>query len=387
MRILFAGSKVQECPSIIFALDRMGHEVALYPKKMEDIDENEEEKEILEKFLTKYRVDFVLSNIFIGIVADATHRLGIKYAVWCMDSPTYSTWIPESKCDNCYFFYFDRKECELKRQSGCANAYHLPLAADIIWGEKLVISDEEIKQYGCAMSFVGGLYTQNLYDKIITSFSAKVQSGFSDIIEQSAFKWDGKDRLYMPQELIREVKNKCPDVFRHPYKISDEYFLKTLFMARKLSHVERTLMIELLSQQYDIHLYTRETEQVPEGVRRFGQIDAGSGALKVFYSSKINLNITLRSIVSGIPARVFDVMSVGGFVMSNWQEEIPELFKEGSEIVTYKTPEELIDKADYYLKHDTERIKIGIGGYQKVKKYFTYEHQLDKLISILHLTP
>lgn len=387
MRILFTGSKVQECPSIIFALDRMGHQVALYPKKMEDIEENEEEGKVFGRFISKYKVDFVLSNIFTDIVADATNRVGVKYAVWCMDSPTYSTWIRESEYDNCYFFYFDYKEYELKRQSGKTNVYHLPLAADVVWGEKLVITDEEIKQYGCDMSFVGSLYTQNLYDKVIERFSANMQNVFSDIIEQSAFKWDGQDRLHVPPEVILEVKEQCPDIFKHPYILSDEYFIKTFLMGRKLSHVERTLIMELLSQRYNIHLYTRETEQVPEGVRRFPPIDAGSGALKVFYSSRINLNITLRSIASGIPARVFDVMSVGGFMLSNWQEEIPELFEEGSEIVTYKTPEELVDKADYYLRHDTERIRIGIGGYQKVKKYYTYEHQLDKLISILHPVP
>ena len=80
-------------------------------------------------------------------------------------------------------------------------------------------------------------------------------------------------------------------------------------------------------------------------------------------------------------------MSVGGFVLTNYQEEIPDLFAEGKEIVTFKTPEELIDKADYYLKHDTKRINIGINGYKKVKKCYTYEHQLQKIISILFPSP
>ena len=145
--------------------------------------------------------------------------------------------------------------------------------------------------------------------------------------------------------------------------------------------------MELLSERFDIHLYTRDTEVVPEGVKRFPEIPMLSGAPKVFYSSKINLNITLRSIASGVPARVFDVMSVGGFMLSNWQEEIPELFAEGKEIVTYKTPEELIDKADYYLRHDNERIKIGINGYKKVKEQHNYEQRLNKIISILYPSP
>ena len=99
------------------------------------------------------------------------------------------------------------------------------------------------------------------------------------------------------------------------------------------------------------------------------------------------MNITMRSIESGVPLRVFDIMSVGGFVLSNYQEEIPELFEEGKEIVTFRTPEELVDKADYYLKHEKERMRIGLNGYQKVKKCYTYEQQLNKIISILFPAP
>ena len=383
MRILFAGSKVQECPSVLLALDRMGHRVAYYTKPIEEMQEDEEEEKALESFLKKYKVDFVLSNFFTSIIARVTNRLGMKYAVWCMDSPTYSTWVEESALDNCYLFYFDHREYELKKQSGHPNVYHLPLAADVVWGEKLVITDQETQKYSCNMSFVGNLYTENLYDRALDRFSADMQDAFTETIESSAFTWDGQDRLHLSPGMVQAVRSVCPEIFGHPYKISDEYFLKTFLLGRKLTQVERTLLMELLAERYDIHLYTGDTEVVPEGVRRFPPIDAGDGALKVFHSSKINLNITLRSIASGIPARVFDVMSIGGFMLSNWQQEIPELFVEGKEIVTYKTPEELIEKADYYLQHDEERARIAANGYRKVKEQHTYEHRLAQIISII----
>lgn len=142
--------------------------------------------------------------------------------------------------------------------------------------------------------------------------------------------------------------------------------------------------MELLAERYDVHLYTRESEVVPAGVKRFPEVEQQNEAFKVFYSSKININITMRSIESGVPMRIFDIMSVGGFDLSNYQEEIPELFEEGKEIVTYKTPEELLEKADYYLSHDKERQQIGINGYKRIKKCYTYEQQIRKIISILY---
>ena len=387
MRILFISSEQQQIASIVLALDRMGHEAGLYPKGIESINDNEDEEKNFKIFLKNNNVDFVISNMFAPVVAQVTFELEIKYAVYGMDSPMYMTYLPVyPRYDNCYLFYFDKREYQMAKNKGYTNVYHLPLAADIEWAQRLVITDEEIKKYGCDMSFVGSLYSNNLYDENINRFPVNIQQTFSDIMEQSAFYWDGKNRLgeFITPQLADIVKITCPDVYHKPYDISDEYFFEKYYFARKLTHIERTLLIELLSERYDIHLYTRSGELVPDGVKRFPEVSQMTGGLKVFYSSKININITLRSIESAVPLRIFDIMSVGGFVISNYQEEIPELFEEGREIVTFKTPEELIEKADYYLSHDNARMKIGLNGYKKVKNCYTYEHQLNKIISILY---
>lgn len=381
MNILYIKSDALWMPGIMFALNNMGHEIMIYPDSIEELKDNEELEQKLETLLKEQKVDFVLTILFSGEVARITNRLGIKYVTWCVDSPSFHAWVPEAAYDNCYVFYFDYREYELKKKTQ-RTAYYLPLAADIIWSGQLVITDEDIKTHSCNMSFVGGLYTENLYNKFVDLFSPDIRDAFSDIIEKSALVWDGRDRLQIPQELVQTVRLKYPRIFS-PFDMPDEYYMKTCLLGQKLTQVERTLLIDLLAQQYDIHLYTRDTEIVPEGVRRFPAINLLQETPKVYYSSKINLNITLRSIASGIPARVFDIMSVGGFVLSNWQEEIPELFEEGKEIVTYKTPEELIDKADYYLRHEDERIRIGVNGYRKVKEQHTYEHRLNQIISIV----
>lgn len=203
-------------PSIVIVLARMGHEVETYPKPVEELKGNGEHGQQLGIYLRKKKVDFVLSNLFVKEVAKVTNQLEVKYAVWCVDSPAYSTWVPESEYDNCYLFYFDYSEYEKKRQGGCGNVYHMPLAADIAWSEQLVITDEEIKKYGCDMSFVGGLYTRNKYGQMIELLPMELQEALTDIIEKSAFVWDGQDRLHMPSELVRKIKQKCPEIFKYP---------------------------------------------------------------------------------------------------------------------------------------------------------------------------
>ena len=390
MKILFIASQDQQIASIMCALDRMGHETGMYPISMEMIGSIEEEEKRLKIFLMNNKVDFIISNLFSSVIAQLTWELEIKYAVYGMDSPMYETYLPViPRYDNCYLFFFDKREYQMAKQKEYTNVYYLPLAADVAWTENLVITDEEIKKYGCDMSFVGSLYSNNIYDRYSERFSEEVCQLFSEMMERSAFQWDGQDRLgmFLTPELAGHIKKVCPEVYTKPYELSDEYFIKEYFLARKLTHIERTLLMELLAERYDIHLYTRSDEVVPEGIRRFPEVSQMTGGFKIFYSSKINLNITMRSIESGVPLRVFDIMSVGGFVLSNYQEEIPELFEEGKEIVTFRTPEELVDKADYYLKHEKERMRVGLNGYQKVKKCYTYEQQLNKIISILFPAP
>lgn len=385
MKILFTSSEKQQIMNIAFALDRMGHEVGMYPTPSEVIGGDEEEEKRLKVFLKENHVDFVISNVYAPVIAQITYELEIKYAIYGMDSPMYDIYISVfPHYDNCYFFYFDRREYQMALHKGYSNIYYLPLAGDVAWAENLVITDEEIKKYSCDMSFVGSLYTDNFYDRYIGNLPYEAQMACSEIMEKSAFLWDGLDRIseFLTPELLQSIKNIFPNSYE-AYQLSDKYYFKEAFFARKLTNIERTLLLELLSERYGLHLYTRAAEKVPDGIRRFPGVSPMTDALKVYYASRININITMRSIESGVPLRIFDIMSVGGFVLSNYQEEIPELFEEGKEIVTFQTPEEMIEKADYYLTHETERMRIGINGYEKVKNCYTYEHQLGKIISIL----
>ena len=80
----------------------------------------------------------------------------------------------------------------------------------------------------------------------------------------------------------------------------------------------------------------------------------------VFSQSKINLNISLKTIKTGIPLRVADVMGCGGFVLSNYQQELEEYFVIGEECVVYENLQDMFLKAQYYLEHEEERKRIAM---------------------------
>ncbi len=89
----------------------------------------------------------------------------------------------------------------------------------------------------------------------------------------------------------------------------------------------------------------------------------------------------MASIESGIPQRVFDIMSAGGFVLSNDQPEIRELFSPDREVVLFSSIEELKEKAVFYLKHKDIRRKIAEKGYSAVSGKYSTTEALKKMFT------
>ena len=104
---------------------------------------------------------------------------------------------------------------------------------------------------------------------------------------------------------------------------------------------------------------------------------------RVFRDSRINLNISLRSIRSGIPLRALDIMGAGGFLMSNYQPELAEYFEDGKELAMYGSAQELIDKTAYYLSHEEERRQIAKAGFGKVQELFSYEVRVTQMLDLV----
>ena len=105
----------------------------------------------------------------------------------------------------------------------------------------------------------------------------------------------------------------------------------------------------------------------------------------VFKCSKINLNITLRSIKNGIPLRCMDIMGAGGFLMTNFQADLLNHFVPYVDFVYFESKDDLIRKCDYYLKHEDERIKIAANGHKKVLQLHNYRTRLNEIFSVCGL--
>jgi spore maturation protein CgeB len=74
-------------------------------------------------------------------------------------------------------------------------------------------------------------------------------------------------------------------------------------------------------------------------------------------------------------------LGCGGFVISNFQEEIAEYFVPGQDLEIYENLEDLFAKTKFYLEHDDARRQIAQNGFEKVQRDFTFQDRLSRMIS------
>lgn len=103
-------------------------------------------------------------------------------------------------------------------------------------------------------------------------------------------------------------------------------------------------------------------------------------AARKFSQSKIVFNISIKD---DLNMRIFETLSTGSFLLTNWLPTLGELFEDGKHLVTYKTLDEMVEKAKYYLEHDDERQKIADAGHAEFMAKHTYKHRVETILSIV----
>lgn len=145
---------------------------------------------------------------------------------------------------------------------------------------------------------------------------------------------------------------------------------------QETSRRERLLLLNLLGSRFDTKLYSRQNYSVLRGVQCMGPVDYYSEMPYVFAASDINLNISVKGIQSGVPQRAFDILASGGFLLSNYQQELVELFSYGEEMVVYESLEDAVEKCNFYLSNQELRGKIARKGRERV---LTEHNMVDKI--------
>lgn len=343
--------------------------------------EKTEAEELLSDELKRCCYDFVFSFNYFPVISEICQQAGIKYLSWVYDSPyihVYSYTILNS-CN--YVFLFDYAVYEELKQAGIETVYYLPLAVN---ERRLAGFDRKTGKRSIDISFVGSLYTEpkhRIYDKFqgINDYS----QGYLEAIVQAQKRVYGYNFLkeLLTPDILAQLQKAYPTDPNALTVMSPEAIYADFVFNRRVTALERQEILTILGKRYKVHLYTNDRMVQIKGVKNHGPADYYKEMPAVFQSSKINLNITLRSIKTGIPLRAIDIMGSGGFLMTNYQSELLEYFEPDVDFVYYNDYEDLQNKTDYYLTHEKEREEIAANGCQKVRGEHTYQNRIKEMIT------
>jgi len=99
---------------------------------------------------------------------------------------------------------------------------------------------------------------------------------------------------------------------------------------------------------------------------------------KIVAHTKVNLNVGMGD--SGTQQRVFEVLAMGGFLITNNLADDEKLFEDGVHLKYFDNVEHLCELIDYYLVHNEEREKIAKQGREFVLAKHTYRHRVRKIL-------
>ncbi len=143
-------------------------------------------------------------------------------------------------------------------------------------------------------------------------------------------------------------------------------------------------------KNYIIKIWGASWKHVKRSFRNIANIDIMGRTAecedmsRVFNASKICLNILTLENRDQTNVRNYEILACGAFQLCERTEALLELFKEGKEVACYSSNKELIEKINYYLNHENERIAIANAGYKKIiTGRHTYQDRLIQVINFL----
>jgi spore maturation protein CgeB len=101
-----------------------------------------------------------------------------------------------------------------------------------------------------------------------------------------------------------------------------------------------------------------------------------------YRDTAVNLNVTSLQMASAVNQRVFDCPAAGGFVLSDAQGDLGELFAR-DEVETYGTLEELEEKAAFFVRRPEARIPVVARAQRRVLAEHTHRHRLETVVEFL----
>jgi len=241
-----------------------------------------------------------------------------------------------------------------------------------------------------------------------------------------ALKRYGIDSCMIPHAFDGRILTKINE--NNPYPETPFIFLGSIFADEGFHSVRRQLLEELVNQKIDFSFYgnlpdknrigllkrqasylaaTSLTkvglrkvaeaftpirkglvhEHLPRGLKLSPKLYQmvksplfGLEMFKALSKSRIGFNIHLDCAGNyAANMRMYETTGVGACLVTDWKSNLHEFFDDNSEIVSYKTQEECIEKVKWLIDHPVECAEIARKGQQRTLRDHNFENRVNIL--------
>ncbi len=191
-------------------------------------------------------------------------------------------------------------------------------------------------------------------------------------------------RMGLPSELHRlafepRVQDRLPNT-NQKIPVS---FVGSLSPA----HKARVQLLGQLCDRSDIGIWGPGIEDFSSGspIRSHHRGEAwGAAMYQILHDSRLTVNHHIG--VAGPYAnnmRLFEATGVGTLLITDWKQNLHEMFDVDKEVAAYRTPEECAELVEHYLDHEDERQAIARAGNARTLREHTYYQRMQDLLDIV----
>lgn len=314
--------------------------------------------------IAEQKIEAVFSLQFFPVLSNICEKLQIPYICWCYSDPINRLLLTESLANSCNIVFHTDSQWIVKLQrAGGQNIHYLPWAA----GRESLSQNTLPPQSDISLADTTNQEAWLNYLTLSRQLDSRTR-GFLDGLLQAQQSIYGFH--FLEKVLHRQVLAAMQDAF--PLKVirnntaplEDLYAFQILYPA--LTHMETQHILKLLEKEKQWRVSTEENSN------------------SVYSPGSIHILIPPREIQDGIPTQAMDIMGCGNFLLTGFQKDYFSFFEPDRDYVYYESPEDMIEKARYYLNHQKERRRIAENARKKILQEHTMAHRLREMFALLH---
>lgn len=205
----------------------------------------------------------------------------------------------------------------------------------------------------------------DLYDIVVSSFPHFVK----------LFRKYGITSYYQPLAFDPEITQKVPNV---PYELRP---VECSFVGGISTHHGKAYsLLELLAKMTPIQFWGYGAQSLPADSAVLPKHRGEAWGVEMFYlmaSSKIAINRHIDAAENNANnMRLFEATGCGALLITDYKDNLHELFEIGKEVVVYRSFEECAALVNYYLNNPAEAAAIAKAGQLRTLRDHTYERRM-----------